>query len=108
MPLPKGEGLAAAPVARSQLPSSETSREPGAGAGSGGLTAPPHSALPKRGRVHSATQGFVFPFAFAERTLIKSLPGQGLRTGSGLRAFNKENPPETQGLALHGKLSCPA
>lgn len=34
--------------------------------------------------------------AVARRALIKSLPGQELKTGSNLRAFNKENRPETR------------
>lgn len=34
--------------------------------------------------------------AVARRALIKSLPGQELKTGSNLCAFNKENRPETR------------
>lgn len=61
-----------------------------------GLTAPPHSALPNGAACIPLHRALCSRFAFARRTLIKSLPGQELRTGSDLRAFNKENPPETR------------
>lgn len=56
-----------------------------------GLTAPPHSALPNGAACIPLHRALCSRFAFARRTLIKSLPGQELRTGSDLRAFNKEN-----------------
>ena len=73
----KAEGLAAAPVARSQLPLPRPAASLEQAPAAARAHRPATQRAPKRGRVHSAAQGFVFPVCIRQKNANKIPPRPG-------------------------------
>ena len=73
----KAEGLAAAPVTRSQLPLPRPAAGPEQAPGAAPAHCPTTQRAPKRGRVHSAAQGIVLPACFRQTSSNKIPPRPG-------------------------------
>lgn len=92
----QAEGLTAAPITRLQLPLPRPVAARLGDPEGRRLAAPPPSALRTGPRGVPLQKALCSRRAVARRVLIKSLPGQEPRTGSNLRAFNKESQPQTR------------